>query len=541
MSVADMGQEAEATEAGVGVLGWLGFITINGAAWGIITTSSYIAWPLGFAFCLIYTGLIIGLALWLERRGQKYRQFVNLLWVIGLSFIFILGIYISVNIIGPISEGKGLFEDSSSSSGGVGSLSRDELHTLLPSNASQGLKTWASDTNWQRNPTFANFNGGVFFTGAAQGVSSSDYLWRGDGTSAVKVTPELRSANSFAEFQSELFFSARSVDGGDKLWRISPGTPGNASLVKEVVSGSQNAQVDSLFVDGPSSKLYFKAGFQCPSTGNGNYLWVNTILSSDGTTGGTVDLRGDPCASMGNSSTSTPASPDKMPRGVVWGVLLLAALPMTVLAVVVTVRKQMPGPSVNVFCGILGAVVCVYLLIQETRDLSVFLKWFITIYTSALWIAILAWSLLIPNQPEWLEELKTWSVTIVGVAFFVIIHIDLEIPFNQAAWRWILYALLSFLQMVASSAVSRSVPMVAGCIGAFVIAWKIAYELVEFADFGGSELKLLAMLAIVAFQGIGIILAAIFYAGQRAKIDALVRSFLLCKCTRPKAASEETV
>jgi len=534
-------EKSQDSEAGVGVLGWLGFITINGAAWGIITTSSYILWVLGFVFCVIYTGLIIGLAIWLERRGQKYRQFVNLFWVLGLSFIFILGIYISVNIIGPIADGKGLFPDSSDSSGGT-YMSPSELHTLLPSNASQELKTWAGDASYQRGATFATFNGGTFFVGAAQGADTSDYLWYGDGTSASKVIPELRDARSFVEFQSELFFSARPVESGysgEELWRISPGTLGNASLVKEVVADSQSAQVNSLFVDGPSSKLYFKAGYQC--VGSNNYLWANTIFSSDGSTAGTVDLRGDSCASMGvvTNVTAAPDSDDEMPKAVVWGVLFLAALPMTGLAVVVIVMKKMPGPSVNVFCGVLAAVVCMYLIAQETNNLPTFLKWFITIYTSVLWIAIVAWSLLIPQQPEWLEELKTWSVAIVGVAFFVIIHIDLEIPINQAAWRWILYAIVSFLQMVASSAVSRSVPMVAGCIGAFVLSWKIAYELVAFADFEGSQLNFLAMLAIVAFQGMGIIVAAIFYASKRVEIDALVRSFLLCKCKRPTEARED--
>merc|ERR1712032_27732 len=201
---------------------------------------------------------------------------------------------------------------------------------------------------------------------------------------------------------------------------------------------------------------------------------------------------------------------------------------MAGLAAVVLVWKKLPGPSINIFCGIVGVVVCLYLIAQGKNDLSTFLKWFITAYSAALRIFILAWSLLILEQPEWLEEVKTWTVAIVGVTFCVIIHIDLGIPINQEAWRWGVYAFLSFLQMVASAAVSRAVPMVAGCIGTFVLSWKVAVELVLLANFGGFELKLLATLAIVGFQGIGIVVAAILYARRRAEVDAFVRSLLLC-------------
>merc|ERR1712032_360831 len=96
----------------------------------------------------------------------------------------------------------------------------------------------------------------------------------------------------------------------------------------------------------------------------------------------------------------------------------------------------------------------------------------------------------------------------------------------------IVYALLSLVQMVISMVVSRTVPMVAGAAGLFVISWKVAYEIVEFADFDGHEFKMLAMLSIVALQGIGIIVAAIFYAGRRKEIDTKVRdtlTFTACK------------
>lgn len=59
------------------------------------------------------------------------------------------------------------------------------------------------------------------------------------------------------------------------------------------------------------------------------------------------------------------------------------------------------------------------------------------------------------------------------------------------------------------------------------------------AGFGGSELKTLTMLAIVALQGIGIIVLAIAYAGNRSEIDAGVRAVFTCKRPRTVSVKEE--
>lgn len=212
--------------------------------------------------------------------------------------------------------------------------------------------------------------------------------------------------------------------------------------------------------------------------------------------------------------------------------LFLAVLPMMVLAGYVLKRKQLPGPFVNVYGGIEGAVIIIYLLAADDLDamdgFGTFLKWFITSYNSIFWLLIAVWSLKRPNPPEWQEELKTWAVLLVGVSFFVIIHIDLEIPFRDDAWRWIVYAILTVVQLALSSIVSRTVPMVTGAAGLFALSWKISYELVEFAGFSGDEFKMLTLMSIMALQGTGIVLGAIWYSSRRDKFDEGIRALFTC-------------
>merc|ERR1719433_1135090 len=97
----------------------------------------------------------------------------------------------------------------------------------------------------------------------------------------------------------------------------------------------------------------------------------------------------------------------------------------------------------------------VYLLAvdRDTSNMETFLKYFITIYSAAQKVGIFVISVLMPElQQQWLDELKSWAVVFVTGTFFIIIHIDLEIPFNTDAywWRWVIYALLSLELMVFS-------------------------------------------------------------------------------------------
>jgi len=274
---------------------------------------------------------------------------------------------------------------------------------------------------------------------------------------------------------------------------------------------------------------------------------VYTVFKSDGTPAGTTDLRGsDICTSVCDESSSGgggggggPGGPDKPPTAEMWAVIFLGILPMMLLAGFVVIKKQLPGPFVNLYGGFEGAVILLFLLFATedaiNNDFLTFMKWFITSYNTVFWFVLAFWSLARESIPEWQEELKSWAVVFVGVSFFVVIHIDLEIPFREDAWRWIVYALLTVVQLLLSAIVSRTVPMVAGAVGLFVLAWKIAYEIVRFAAFEDSgEFFMLSVLIIMAVQGAGIVLGAIWYSSQREKLDAMVVALLRCQTAKVK-------
>jgi len=512
----------------VGVLGWLGFIIINFAAWGFISLFSSIDWIFGFIVCACYTLLLMWLANVLERRGAEYKGFANLLWVLAATFVLVLGVVFSFRVLDHANfadDGNGGSNSDQDNGCGSNFLSND-LAFLLPDNASEGLRTWAGNlASWTSGgPTFAMFAGSVLFSGRETSGTWVEGLWCGNGSSVSKVAPELRDASLFLEFQSSLFFAS-----GNALWRVDSEDLLGAVLVKDVDLG-----VSHLFVDAPTSSLYFKGRFRCPESG----AQVDTIFQSNGTRAGTVDLRGDVCCSPSTSTTTFrpgSTSSGKPSRGALWGVLFLGVVPMMIVASLVLAWKKMPGMVVNLFSGVLIAAMLIYELGRSDDDdsFSDFLKWFITIYTSALWVAIIAWSLRFPSLPAWLEELKTWAVAVVGFTFAIIVQVDIQVLIYGGALRWVAYALVMLLQLVFSAAVSRTVPMVFGAMGLFIVTWKIAFDIAEFVGFRSTS-WLIVMLSIVLLQGIGVVMAGVFYASKRSQIDEFVQNSLTCRTCRKR-------
>lgn len=132
------------------------------------------------------------------------------------------------------------------------------------------------------------FQGKIFFAGSDGANSGGIYYTDGSvsGTQLIPGTQNVVVESSqnvvFIECNNKLFFIADDGTHGQELW-ITDGTSAGTKMVKDIVAGIGNAQIQPMRFAAASfqNKLFFIAN----DGTNGSEIWV-----SDGTTAGTVML-----------------------------------------------------------------------------------------------------------------------------------------------------------------------------------------------------------------------------------------------------------
>lgn len=539
--------------ASVGVLGWLGFVIINCACWGIIGISTTSAWPLGLLVCVIYTAILIGAANWLG-SSVKFHKLVNLFWLLGCIFIFVAGGILAYNVADARGTGD-LYPDNFQN---FVEKDNDNLEKLLPEGRSDALKAWVNVDGFddQIKPLFAVFDDKTFFISVDDKNNSDWYsdrvLWYTDNVHVRKVVPPLKSSICLQTFNSKLFFLASTYNKNQdkKHYRQSMRKNPDKKELFEVSAGqsppvtarqvtSSNFQPRHLFVDKSSSKLYFKVDYTC----DGGQL-VKTIYESDGTAEGTKDLRKAECAivALDNDNSSSGSSSSSLDRGPNWHLFFMAILPMMAVAAWVLVTKKMPGVFLNLFVGGIMIFIVFYNEYGDLKHKTQVYKWFVTIYSSLFYAGIVFVAVRIVNPPAWLDDLRTWAVVVVALTFFGVVHSLLEIPFNfdlsLFSVNWFVYTVLIFLQMLISLLVQRTLPLILGAICLFILSFKVSRTVVfDLLSLDGATGAII-MLAVLALMGVGIISAAVFYTSKKADIDRQIRKMLVRLNSQFAAAPE---
>jgi len=531
-----------AEDSGVGVLGWLGFVIVNVAAWGIISVSAGVFWGLGLVVILAYLAVLIGMAVFLRRQEDaKFKAFENLLWVLACSFIFVLGMYLTFNLVAPAFGGGGGAGGLLPSRPEVDPIN-DDLAKILPETATPSLKAWAAESFWgdnQDTPTQASFANRVFFSGQIPSEGKGEYLLESDIQTTLRVDPPLVNPRNMILYASRLYLLAGRDSGSPSqgLWAIGGATRASASavLVKDLDEYS-NARHLAMF-DG---RLYLKVEYWCPLG------TTYSILSTDGTQVGFQNLRPQKCYEPPNGNgTDTGGGGEgnaTASRNIeLWSIILLAAMPMVAVAAGVFWLLRLPGVFGNIYVGVAVVIGLLYAIIVSPSDsIGTFLKWFLTLYTGLSYVALAAASLLKPNEDDlesgsesrselWdrFTRAKDWIAFFACTGFFIMIHIVLEIPATDGAGPWLAYAALIVVQGLGSVLVDTTLPLVLTAICTFVLAWKVSREVVRLL-FGDSldEQQMLVLLAIFALQGIGIIAGAVFYTSRRENYSSSIRTLL---------------
>lgn len=519
-------------ESSVGVIGWVGFIIVNFAALGFVSASFGVASFMGFSMLVIYTGLLFVLAVFLERRGDQYRQFINLFWVLGCTFIFVVGTMFTLLVLFP-GDSQGLLDWSNPVSAWQ-PIDDDLCKIALPSGSGAELSSWACEPRYGgiEGVDAMQLGNKVFFTARKEDedTGSSRLLEYFGSGSIGTVQPKLSHPSNFVKFDSRLYVIASSTSEWHEKEVFYVGDDGKSHQVTSFTANSAdkyNAAPWDLFVpEDDSDHLYIK-GYQWCKDVQRSFATIYNISkgSSD-----VVNMRRPgfcDSAKGADMSDGSDAVVDEPLTGEfkkqIAGSLFLGVVPMMGVAAWALAKKQMPGVFLNLFVGVILLVNM--LMVLADNHSSGFFKWFLTLYTTATWACLLVVSIKFEQLEQWLDELKTWAVVANSTAFFAVLHWQLEIPITDAVWPWWLYAFFVALQIAASFVVMRSYPMILSAVSLFILAWKVSYELVDLfgIQYG---LRYMFVLLVLMILGVGIIIASIMYASRRKAVDQAVKAFI---------------
>lgn len=468
---------------------WFGGAIIQIAAFGFLSFSTLVAWVIGMAFAYVYALMMLGLAKYLERRIERDPSSVDssiagsgrsMLYIASMAFVFIGGMYIPINAFGS---------DSEDPFGTPGSGSDQDLRAALPDGSSAALQAWAAPTRCSHDdqaPEWAAFSGAIYLSAYEGDVSSADGQceWRapvlrvpeGSGGTASEqlvvggTSSKLYDAWSFVEWNNALYFSAVTDDSGRELFYAA--TDGSISAAPEVRPGSSDGNVRALLADGDS--LFFR-GFASEQTeSNYGYYTGGWQLSA---TGELTELVANPA--VGSSpGEATELEPEPVPKTVLpqtdetpevqgsdsqlWAMFFFAVVPYLGCSSALFVNSKAPGLMVNVASGGAIAVLNLVAIASNVASLEDFIKPFLATYCT---IGILiAMAMKIRAILE--EETAAWLLNVNALTLFVTLHLILELPWMDDAWRYVVYdiVLLAFAWVTLVS--QCMAPMVCCAIGA---------------------------------------------------------------------------
>lgn len=175
------------------------------------------------------------------------------------------------------------------------------------------------------------------------------------------------------------------------------------------------------------------------------------------------------------------------------GNLFISAIPVTVASIILFRKKSIPSLPITTYMGLSDIVISIYIASSPANEF-VFYKWWFSM-TSALWIvAMLVFYFKdAENEKRFGFDKPTiiWSVNFASLIYFIFIIILTGIfnfsGSNNNVGNWILINVVAFLPLIfIGTLLDQSIVVLLGAIGLYMDAFKIANDVIDASNIGGS-------------------------------------------------------
>eukprot|EP00930_Biecheleria_cincta_P043261 TRINITY_DN2971_c0_g2_i1.p1 TRINITY_DN2971_c0_g2~~TRINITY_DN2971_c0_g2_i1.p1 ORF type:complete len:680 (-),score=136.11 TRINITY_DN2971_c0_g2_i1:47-2050(-) len=504
----DASPEAKGTSAFDASKQWAMFVFTCIVFTALCVGGAMVSWHLGITLCFFFLFFAAGLAVNIEHAGI-WREISRPLWVLVCLLVACFFTWLSICVVGGW-EGQ------------EQTLRKDQSRVQSVFEWPNDLKGWVAYQSTEAGSSHTVFKGLAFFGGSTGDKLLMRTMSPTNATTET-VQPGMSDAHSFTDFKGDLYFFARKSvkDQGEQLWSIRGAQPtGTAVLVKSFA--------DQEIPRSPvvwNQQLFFKVYTSCGSF----KTW--THYRSDGTAQGTVDENSGKLYSnlLKACSSATSGTEMRPPRSRLYGVLFLAVMPSTVLALILLYLLRTPGVVLNILGGVYAFAMVIYILVvDDLAGLKNVFEFSALLYASCGYGLFGIIKLQAVNLPEWLAELTDWALIGLSVAFFGAINLILDMPNATDGWKWAVYAAVQLALVLLGLLVKLALPVVLAGVGLMVIAYKAAFEGVEGANTGlGPQMKLALQLSGTLVLGLLVLAAGTFYAFHKKLLETRIAKLIL--------------
>jgi hypothetical protein len=175
------------------------------------------------------------------------------------------------------------------------------------------------------------------------------------------------------------------------------------------------------------------------------------------------------------------------------GNLFISAIPVTIASIILFRKKSIPSLPITTYIGLSDIVISIYIAASPANEF-IFYKWWFSM-TSALWIVAMLVFYFKDAENEkrfgFDKPSIIWSVNFASLIYFIFIIILTDIfslsGSNNNVGNWILINVVAFLPLIfIGTLLDQSIVVLLGAIGLYMDAFKIANDIIDVSNIGGS-------------------------------------------------------
>lgn len=503
--------------------GWLGGLVANFAFVGLIAWGAATNWAVGFVFSGLYTAGLFWLSAYLKRnfKVDGLTLATDVLIMVAVFGVGVTTLFLPMNLIGCGS-------DASFDTGLTGEFNNADVPPPLADWATRDLYSLQQ----YDSPTFAQLNGSVIFSGSNgtnNGWPRTLLVARGgSGTSQIVdvIDASIQDPVNFVNAADHVCFIGRrdssSFDGS--FPRLMCTSDGEDVKTLNIVG---NTAINSPSAVVAHGGLVYLKGAHASNTETPR----NGLIFVADPTENTIRLL--PASNASSTDTNSETSGDKdcdritSTQNVAIATLFITSLPLLAVAVFVAARWKIASMAVAIFAAASIVVVNLYVIADpRVPGMQLLLKWWFSVFSS-LWLAVCLIFYL--SNRVLTKSGLAWAMNIGGVFYFGAMHAQLEIPFQDDAWRWVVYQFVAVLPLGGMGITTdNTLLLLLSAMGIVIDVYRLSTFLVDLTTDGTAQI--LIRFGILAVSGMGIVFCGFKYQQMRPKIQRGVETFARRSC-----------